>query len=259
MTGTGHMHWLGGPPANVALAKRVNNPNSMDWVLSNRHQADDQAAAARRSELCELQPFASIKDQELHRPAVALCGKRAPTASWRASMSAEPPFVYRLRVRFAECDPQKVAFNGVYGLYIDLAVFEFMRAMGFGESLVKGPLDYQVVKQSVEWTGPAVRPGRRNLGLGQPTGHHVLHDRHPIPPGRRPQGDGDGRDGLRPGRRRDAHQNAVAGRLPHRSRAGRARSLRRPRRLHAAAAADVGPLIVLATPTTITCPTVRAA
>ncbi len=70
-------------------------------------------------------------------------------------MSAEPPFVYRLRVRFAECDPQKVAFNGVYGLYIDLAVFEFMRAMGFGESLVKGPLDYQVVKQSVEWTGPA--------------------------------------------------------------------------------------------------------
>ena len=70
-------------------------------------------------------------------------------------MSADNPFVYRLRVRFAECDPQKVAFNGVYGLYIDLAVFEFMRAMGFGESLVKGPLDYQVVKQSVEWTGPA--------------------------------------------------------------------------------------------------------
>jgi acyl-CoA thioester hydrolase len=70
-------------------------------------------------------------------------------------MSADNPFVYRLRVRFAECDPQKVAFNGVYGLYIDLAVFEFLRAMGFGESLVKGSLDYQVVKQSVEWTGPA--------------------------------------------------------------------------------------------------------
>ena len=70
-------------------------------------------------------------------------------------MDADNPFVYRLRVRFAECDPQKVAFNGVYGLYIDLAVFEFMRSMGFGESLVKGPLDYQVVKQSVEWTGPA--------------------------------------------------------------------------------------------------------
>jgi acyl-CoA thioester hydrolase len=65
------------------------------------------------------------------------------------------PFVYRLRVRFAECDPQKVAFNGTFAIYIDLAVFEFMRAMGFGESLVKGPLDYQVVKQTLEWKGPA--------------------------------------------------------------------------------------------------------
>jgi acyl-CoA thioester hydrolase len=65
------------------------------------------------------------------------------------------PFIYRLRVRFCECDPQKVAFNGNFALYIDLAVFEFMRALGFGESLVKGPLDYQVVKQTVEWKGPA--------------------------------------------------------------------------------------------------------
>jgi acyl-CoA thioester hydrolase len=64
-------------------------------------------------------------------------------------------FVYRLRVRFCECDPQKVVFNGNFALYIDLAVFEFMRALGFGESLVKGPLDYQVVKQTVEWKGPA--------------------------------------------------------------------------------------------------------
>jgi acyl-CoA thioester hydrolase len=65
------------------------------------------------------------------------------------------PFVYRLRVRFAECDPQKVAFNAHFGLYIDLAVFEFMRVLGFSETLVKGPLDYQVVKQAVEWKGPA--------------------------------------------------------------------------------------------------------
>lgn len=64
-------------------------------------------------------------------------------------------FVYRLRVRFCECDPQKVAFNAHFGMYIDLAVFEFMRVLGFSESLVKGPLDYQVVKQSVEWKMPA--------------------------------------------------------------------------------------------------------
>ena len=55
----------------------------------------------------------------------------------------------------SECDPQKVAFNGNFALYIDLAVFEFMRALGFGESVVKGPLDYQVVKQTVDWKGPA--------------------------------------------------------------------------------------------------------
>ncbi len=70
-------------------------------------------------------------------------------------MTEPDPFVYRFRVRFAECDPQKVAFNGTYGLYIDIAVYEFMRALGFDESLVKGPLDYQVVKQAVEWKGPA--------------------------------------------------------------------------------------------------------
>ena len=65
------------------------------------------------------------------------------------------PFAYRFRVRFCECDPQRVAFNAYYGMYIDLAVLEFMRSLGLGDSLVKGPLDYQVVKQAVEWKGPA--------------------------------------------------------------------------------------------------------
>src|SRR5580704_2274723 len=64
-------------------------------------------------------------------------------------------FVYRFRVRFCECDPKKVAFNAQFGTYIDIAVYEFMRVLGFSEVLVKGPLDYQVVKQAVEWKGPA--------------------------------------------------------------------------------------------------------
>jgi acyl-CoA thioester hydrolase len=67
----------------------------------------------------------------------------------------DDPFSYRFRVRFCECDPQRVAFNAYYGMYIDLAVLEFMRSLGLGDSLVKGPLDYQVVKQTVEWKGPA--------------------------------------------------------------------------------------------------------
>ena len=66
------------------------------------------------------------------------------------------PFVYRLRTRFWECDPQKVVFNAYFNVYVDLAVFEFMRVLGYGESVVKnGPLDYQIVKQSIEWKAPA--------------------------------------------------------------------------------------------------------
>lgn len=64
-------------------------------------------------------------------------------------------FRYRLRVRYAECDAQKVVFNARYGDYIDLAATEFMRALGYGEELLDGRLDYQLVKQTVEWRAPA--------------------------------------------------------------------------------------------------------
>jgi acyl-CoA thioester hydrolase len=68
---------------------------------------------------------------------------------------AELPFCYRLRVRYDECDAQKVVFNARYGSYIDLAVLEFFRAMGLADLLVKGPIDYQLVKQTLEWKAPA--------------------------------------------------------------------------------------------------------
>lgn len=64
-------------------------------------------------------------------------------------------FRYRLRVRYAECDAQKVVFNSRYGDYIDLAATEFMRALGYGEELLDGRLDYQLVKQIIEWRVPA--------------------------------------------------------------------------------------------------------
>lgn len=67
----------------------------------------------------------------------------------------DQPFRYYLRVRFAECDPQRVVFNARYGDYVDLAVLEFLRALGQGKTMVNGPLDYQVVKQTLEWKGPA--------------------------------------------------------------------------------------------------------
>ncbi|HUP90642.1 MAG TPA: acyl-CoA thioesterase [Solimonas sp.] len=66
-----------------------------------------------------------------------------------------PVFRYLLRVRYGECDAQKVVFNSRYGDYVDLAVTEYFRALGYGEQLASGELDYQLVKQLTEWRAPA--------------------------------------------------------------------------------------------------------
>jgi acyl-CoA thioester hydrolase len=63
------------------------------------------------------------------------------------------PFRYFLRVRYGECDAQKIVFNARYGDYIDLASVEFFRAAGY--SLAEGEFDFQVVKQTVQWKAPA--------------------------------------------------------------------------------------------------------
>ena len=64
-------------------------------------------------------------------------------------------FRYFLRVRYGECDPQRVVFNARYGDYVDLAVAEFFRALGFEKEIQTGELDYQLVKQTIEWRAPA--------------------------------------------------------------------------------------------------------
>ncbi len=64
-------------------------------------------------------------------------------------------FRFYLRVRYGECDAQKVVFNARYGDYTDLAVTEYLRALGFGAALVDGSFDYQLVKQTTEWKSPA--------------------------------------------------------------------------------------------------------
>ena len=65
------------------------------------------------------------------------------------------PVTYYLRVRYGECDAQKVVFNSRYGDYVDVAVNEFLRALGYESQLVSGELDFQLVKQTTEWRGPA--------------------------------------------------------------------------------------------------------
>jgi acyl-CoA thioester hydrolase len=64
-------------------------------------------------------------------------------------------FKYYLRVRYSECDAQKVVFNSRYGEYVDLAVTEFTRAAGLNATGMFGDFDYQVVKQATEWKAPA--------------------------------------------------------------------------------------------------------
>ena len=65
------------------------------------------------------------------------------------------PFRYFFRVRYAECDAQKVVFNANYGLYADVALVEFLRALGLRDQLIHGPYDCQLVKQTTEWKSPA--------------------------------------------------------------------------------------------------------
>jgi acyl-CoA thioester hydrolase len=65
------------------------------------------------------------------------------------------PFRYYLRVRYIECDAQKVVFNSRYGEYVDISINEFLRAIGVLPDFLDGHLDFQLVKQTVEWKAPA--------------------------------------------------------------------------------------------------------
>jgi len=65
------------------------------------------------------------------------------------------PFRYYLRVRYIECDAQKVVFNSRYAEYVDVGVTEFLRAAGVHDQFLHGHLDFQLVKQTVEWKAPA--------------------------------------------------------------------------------------------------------
>jgi acyl-CoA thioester hydrolase len=64
-------------------------------------------------------------------------------------------FRYYLRVRYIECDAQKVVFNSRYGEYVDVSINEFLRAVGVLGDFVDGHLDFQLVKQTIEWKAPA--------------------------------------------------------------------------------------------------------
>ena len=58
-------------------------------------------------------------------------------------------------MRYGECDAQKVVFNARYADYVDLATAEFLRSLGYEHEIQTAELDYQLVKQTLEWRAPA--------------------------------------------------------------------------------------------------------
>src|SRR5438067_13863950 len=66
------------------------------------------------------------------------------------------PFVYRLRVRYAECDPQGVLFNANYLAYIDHTITELWRAAygGYQKMLDRG-VDIVVAEAQLRFLGSA--------------------------------------------------------------------------------------------------------
>lgn len=74
-------------------------------------------------------------------------------------MTAEPatePFRYYLRVRYGDCDGQKVVYNAKYGEYFDLAATEYLRVALHPRSVFNGDFEMQVVRLLVEWKAPAL-------------------------------------------------------------------------------------------------------
>lgn len=66
-------------------------------------------------------------------------------------------FSHRIRVRWAEVDPQGIVFNAHYLTYFDVAATEYWRSMGWtypAEFVTRG-VDTFAVKATVEYHAPA--------------------------------------------------------------------------------------------------------
>jgi acyl-CoA thioester hydrolase len=64
-------------------------------------------------------------------------------------------FRHRFRVRYVDCDPQRVMHNANYLAYVDDAIDTWYRsALGDFES-ADVPFDFMVKKVTVEWYSPA--------------------------------------------------------------------------------------------------------
>jgi acyl-CoA thioester hydrolase len=66
------------------------------------------------------------------------------------------PFVYDLRVRYGECDPQGIVFNANYLLYFDVVFTELWRAaVGPWQEMVERGIDAVVAEAHLGFRAPA--------------------------------------------------------------------------------------------------------
>ena len=85
------------------------------------------------------------------------------------------PFRHTLRVRFNECDPQGIVFNGNYLVFFDVTLTELLRAaLGSWHEMVHRGTDLLLVESRVTYRAPARsrRPRRRRAG-DRPVRHDV--------------------------------------------------------------------------------------
>ncbi len=69
---------------------------------------------------------------------------------------AGEPFVHRLRVRYAECDPLGIVFNAQYLAYIDLSLTELWRAaFGGYEPMLREGVETVVADARLRFRAPA--------------------------------------------------------------------------------------------------------
>jgi len=76
-------------------------------------------------------------------------------------------FVHRLRVRYAECDPQGVVFNAQYLAFADHALTELWRGLfgGYDEMLAQG-VDVVVAEARVRFRAPARFDEELDIAVG---------------------------------------------------------------------------------------------
>jgi acyl-CoA thioester hydrolase len=68
------------------------------------------------------------------------------------------PFTHTVRVRYGECDLQGVVFNANWLAFVDDAMTEYLRHLGFDPTetwLGHGPFDVMLVDAHLTWSAPA--------------------------------------------------------------------------------------------------------